>query len=134
MDCFRRIAGPAIGLLGATPHGRDKHSGQVLAAKRDNARRAKNILWAWRLDDEKNSAALERILGDRHPHLSFLLIIGRNSDLERRDLDRLRWRTNNVSFGQFRMVCLTYDQVFEQLKNRLQYWSEAFVSQGTLKS
>ena len=75
--------------------------------------------WAWRLSDEGESAAFRRIFGDSHPTLHFLLIAGRDADLTRDDLTRLRWRASHTTIGPYRMSCLTFDSVLQSLRRRL---------------
>ncbi|MBB4952621.1 hypothetical protein H4S14_000663 [Agrobacterium vitis] len=76
--------------------------------------------WAWRLSTEgSGSSAFRRVFGDSDPVVHFILIIGRDADLTDDDKARLRWRANNVSFGQYRMSCFTFDAVLGSLRRRL---------------
>ncbi|BCH58573.1 hypothetical protein RvVAR0630_11970 [Agrobacterium vitis] len=76
--------------------------------------------WAWRLSTEGGgSSAFRRIFGDNDPVIHFVLIVGRDADLTDDDKARLRWRANNVSFGQYRMSCFTFDAVLGSLRRRL---------------
>jgi hypothetical protein len=76
--------------------------------------------WAWRLSSESgSSAAFRRIFGDDHATIHFLLVIGRDDDLSVDDLIRLRWRANNVTLGQYRMSCATFDGVLQSIRRRL---------------
>ncbi len=78
------------------------------------------IDWAWRLSTEGDSSdALRRIFGDTHPTVHFLLIAGRDSDLTKDDLARLRWRANHIALGAFRVSCLTFDRVLTSLRRRV---------------
>jgi Domain of unknown function (DUF4263) len=76
--------------------------------------------WAWRLTTEGSSSpAYRRIFGANDASIHFLLIVGRDADLTADDLARLRWRANNISFGAFKMSCLTFDGVLGTLRRRL---------------
>lgn len=76
--------------------------------------------WAWRISAEgESSAAFRRIFGDDNPAIHLLLIIGRDADLEKDDLMRLRWRANHTSLGQFRMSCFTFDGILNSIRRRL---------------
>ncbi|AQS65433.1 MULTISPECIES: Shedu anti-phage system protein SduA domain-containing protein [Rhizobium/Agrobacterium group] len=75
--------------------------------------------WAWRLSEEKNSSAFRRIFGTNSPTIHLLLIVGRDADLVPDDLDRLRWRANNVAFGGYRMSCFTFDGILASIRRRL---------------
>ena len=76
--------------------------------------------WAWRLSAEgESSAAFRRIFGDDNPSIHFLLVVGRDADLSKSDLTRLRWRANHVSLGQYRMSCFTFDGLLQSIRRRL---------------
>lgn len=78
------------------------------------------IDWAWRLSAEGGgSAAFRRIFGDNDPVVHFVLVVGRDADLRKDDLARLRWRANNVSLGQYRMTCFTFDGLLQSIRRRL---------------
>lgn len=81
--------------------------------------------WAWRLSTEGgSSSALRRIFGQDDPTVHLLLVIGRDADLTRDDIARLRWRANHVSLGPFRMSCFTFDGIVSSLRRRLQMAAE----------
>ncbi len=76
--------------------------------------------WAWRISAEgEASAAFRRIFGDNNPTIHLLLVVGRDADLKRDDLIRLRWRANHVSLGQYRMSCFTFDGLLQSIRRRL---------------
>lgn len=76
--------------------------------------------WAWRLSAEgESSAAFRRIFGDNNPSLHLLLVVGRDADLSKDDLTRLRWRANHVSLGHYRMSCFTFDGLLQSIRRRL---------------
>jgi hypothetical protein len=76
--------------------------------------------WAWRLSAEAGtSEAFRRIFGGHHPVIHFVLVIGRDADLDSGDLARLRWRANNISLGQYRMSCFTFDGLLQSIRRRL---------------
>ncbi|MGO1074509.1 Shedu anti-phage system protein SduA domain-containing protein [Inquilinus sp. CA228] len=76
--------------------------------------------WAWRLSAEgESSAAIRRIFGDDNPTIHLLLVIGRDADLTKDDLARLRWRAQHTSLGHFRMSCFTFDGLLHSIRRRL---------------
>ena len=76
--------------------------------------------WAWRLSAEgESSAAFRRIFGDDNPAIHLLLVVGRDADLTKDDLARLRWRAKHMSLGQFRMSCFTFDGLLQSIRRRL---------------
>lgn len=76
--------------------------------------------WAWRISAEgESSAAFRRIFGDDNPAIHLLLVVGRDADLTRDDLTRLRWRAKHMALGQFRMSCFTFDGLLQSIRRRL---------------
>jgi hypothetical protein len=76
--------------------------------------------WAWRLSTEGHrSDAFERIFGDLNPAIHLVLIAGRDADLRPEDFARLRWRAQNMTLGQYRVSCFTFDGILASLKRRL---------------
>jgi hypothetical protein len=77
------------------------------------------IDWAWRLSYENQSHAFRRIFETNDPIIHFLLIAGRDADLNDDDQARIRWRANSLTLGVYRMSCLTFDGVLNTLRRRL---------------
>ncbi len=76
--------------------------------------------WAWRISAEgESSAAFRRVFGNDNPAIHLLLVIGRDADLTKDDLTRLRWRAKQTSLGQFRMSCFTFDGILQSVRRRL---------------
>lgn len=76
--------------------------------------------WAWRLSSEVDGTpAFQRIFGDAHPSIHLLLVVGRDADLGKEDVARLRWRASNISLGPFRMSCFTFDGILASIRRRL---------------
>lgn len=77
--------------------------------------------WAWRLDDEGSSNAIETMLGCRNPAISYMLVIGRDTHLNDRDRDRLRWRAAHVGVKGARVNCMTFDRMLALLRARAMF-------------
>jgi hypothetical protein len=76
--------------------------------------------WAWRLSCENHgSHAFRRIFGTNDPIIHFLLIAGRDADLNDDDQARIRWRANSMALGAYRISCLTFDGALNTLRRRL---------------
>lgn len=76
--------------------------------------------WAWRLYEEgSSSVAFESIFGARHASVHMLLIAGRDARLTESDQARLKWRADNISFGAFKMSCVTFDGVLNRLRRSI---------------
>jgi hypothetical protein len=77
--------------------------------------------WAWRLNQEGGTSdAFTRIFDVSHPSIHFLLIVGRDADLDARDKSRMHWRANSINLGPYRLSCLTFDGVLTGLRRRLE--------------
>lgn len=76
--------------------------------------------WVWRISAEgESSAAFRRIFGDNNPSIHLLLVVGRDADLTKDDLTRLRWRANHLFLGQYKMSCFTFDGLSQSIRRRL---------------
>jgi hypothetical protein len=76
--------------------------------------------WAWRISAEgQGSDAFRRVFGDSNPSIKLLLVIGRDADLTRDDLARLRWRAKHTSLGAFSFSCFTFDGFLQSVRRRL---------------
>lgn len=76
--------------------------------------------WAWRLScTNYDSLAFRRIFEMNDPSIHFLLIAGRDADLNDDDRARIRWRANSMALGAHRMSFLTFDGALSTLRRRL---------------
>jgi hypothetical protein len=76
--------------------------------------------WAWRLSTEGHrSDAFVRLFGASNPAIHLVLIAGRDADLRPEDIARLHWRAQNMTLGQYRISCFTFDGILASLKRRL---------------
>jgi len=75
--------------------------------------------WAWRLDTEGHSPAIQRVFGSQPVSVHLLLVIGRRGDLADHDFKRMTWRSQNVRLGSHSMSCLTFDDVLATLRRRI---------------
>jgi hypothetical protein len=81
--------------------------------------------WFYSLDDFKKTERFARDFG--HGHVTFLglLVVGRTSALSDSDRNRLRWRTEKVRVDSHAIECLTYDDLYENLKWRMSAYPQA---------
>ncbi len=68
---------------------------------------------------EFEDAGPQSIFGDLNPAIHLVLIAGRDADLRPEDFARLRWRAQNMTLGQYRISCFTFDGILASLKRRL---------------
>jgi len=78
------------------------------------------IDWLWKLDDNKQTANFRKIFGNNEIQSIALLIVGR--DLYVTDQERFRWRSTHVVIGHTKLYAYTYDQIFNALSAKLQFY------------
>jgi hypothetical protein len=82
--------------------------------------------WFCHLDDFKKTDRFHRNFGYGHVDFVGLLLIGRNKGLDTDDIRRLRWRTHNVIVNSHPVVCMTYDDLYKELKEGYERYAAAF--------
>ena len=82
--------------------------------------------WFYLLDDFKNNDRLQRNFGYGHIDFVGLLLIGHTRGLDDHDIRRLRWCTRKVIIDSHPIICMTFDQLYHDLKDRLDLYSAAF--------
>lgn len=87
--------------------------------------------WFCNLDDFKKTDRFHRNFGYGHIDFVGLLLIGRNEGLDADDMRRLRWRTHNVIVNSHHVVCMTYDDLYKELKEGYERYSAAFAVETT---
>jgi hypothetical protein len=75
--------------------------------------------WFWKLDDMKNTTTFQNQFGVGHIRYYGLLVLGRRADLSHREQTRLRWRLEKVLVDSKPVVCVTFDELFDDLNHRL---------------
>jgi len=53
-----------------------------------------------------------------------LLIAGRSASLSKLDQERLEWRASKISFGAYKMSCMTLDGILHALSRRSLMWGQ----------
>lgn len=82
--------------------------------------------WFYQLDDFRKTDRFQKNFGYGHIDFVGLLLIGRNQEMDENDRKRLRWRTNRVIIDSHPMVCMTYDELYQELKDKLDLYAAAF--------
>lgn len=85
--------------------------------------------WFCAFDDFKHTPHFQKNFGYGHVDFVGLLLIGRNAGLEPDDVRRLRWRTHHVVVNSHPVICMTYDDLFRELKEGYERLSVAFKSE-----
>lgn len=76
--------------------------------------------WFWTLDENKNTSDFNYAFGSGKISYVGLLVIGRDKFIsEQREQDRWFWLQENLLINSKRVICITYDQLYKDLRNRL---------------
>jgi hypothetical protein len=78
------------------------------------------IDWLFKLSDMRSSLEFENRFGNRHADFSMLLVVGRSSPLSPREHGRLNWRKQKVVVDSVHINCLTFDELYDDLRFRLE--------------
>jgi hypothetical protein len=78
------------------------------------------IDWFWKLDDlVKTDTMRHRFEGAGSIHYYGLLVIGRSGHLEPLERARFSWRRNRVVVDSRHIYCLTFDELYNDLRDKL---------------
>ncbi|HUB23935.1 MAG TPA: Shedu anti-phage system protein SduA domain-containing protein [Tepidisphaeraceae bacterium] len=72
--------------------------------------------WFYKVDDIRKTDGFARVFGDSSATFCGLLVIGRSSGLSEDDRRRLRWRSQHVLKDNHAIQCITYDQMYADLR------------------
>ncbi len=82
--------------------------------------------WFCLLDGQKNTPDFHKCFGYGHIDFVGLLLVGRTRGLSDDDIRRLRWRKHNVVVASHPVFCMTYDELYEGLKESYELHAAAF--------
>jgi hypothetical protein len=78
--------------------------------------------WFYKLQVMTNSADMEARLGKRSIDYTGVLIVGRDQHMQPGEHLRLKWRREHVIVNSKRIICVTFDQLLEDLTFRLDWY------------
>jgi hypothetical protein len=78
--------------------------------------------WFYKLQVMTDSADMEARLGKRAIDYTGVLIVGRDQHMQTGEQLRLKWRREHVIVNSKRIVCVTFDQLLEDLTFRLDWY------------
>jgi hypothetical protein len=81
--------------------------------------------WFYNLDDFKGTKGFARTFGTGHVRFIGLLVIGRSASLDEAKRSRLKWRTEKVLIDSHPVNCITFDELYESLRDRFVRYREA---------
>ncbi len=90
----------------------------------------KIVDWFHKLHDMTNTAGMEARFGKRAIDYTGVLVVGRDQYMDVGEQERLRWRREHVIVNSKRIVCVTYDQLLEDLEFRLGWFGPAAQAGG----
>ncbi|RDU38683.1 DUF4263 domain-containing protein [Neobacillus piezotolerans] len=79
------------------------------------------IDWFWKLNDFRQSGSFRTIYGSDLSNFNGLLVIGRTAFIAPLEQQRLNWRKNYVQVNSKSILCMTYDELYEILKIKLNF-------------
>jgi hypothetical protein len=82
--------------------------------------------WFCLLDGQKGTPDFQKYFGYGHIDFVGLLLVGRNEGLSQDDVRRLRWRKHHVLVDSHPVFCMTYDELYEGLKETFELHAAAF--------
>ena len=86
------------------------------------------IDWAYKLDSLSRSHDILARFGVHEITYEMILVIGRDDHLDEGEKHRLKWRSNNVSVQNNKIMCMTFDNLLDELFDRLVAFSMAVAS------
>lgn len=81
--------------------------------------------WFYKLQVMTDSADMEARFGQRAIDYAGVLVVGRDQHLQTGEQLRLRWRREHVIVNSKRIICVTFDQLLEDLAFRLDWFVPA---------
>ena len=75
--------------------------------------------WFWKLEDQSRSNEFRHRFGSADARFSAVLVIGRSHFLPPRERQRLNWRLDPVIINSNKAMCLTFDDLYNELHGRL---------------
>ena len=79
------------------------------------------IDWFYKLNGLQNSNDFLERFNYRHIHYEGLLIIGRSQFMSETEMNRLEWRVKRVVTDSKHINCITYDQLYDMLREKMEY-------------
>ncbi|BAZ28816.1 hypothetical protein NIES4074_12510 [Cylindrospermum sp. NIES-4074] len=73
----------------------------------------------WKIDDFKNTTLSRSIFESENIEFYGILIIGRDAFISPLDKARLKWRLNKVLVDSRKVICITFDQLARDIRDRL---------------
>jgi hypothetical protein len=80
--------------------------------------------WFWKLADMENTTEFVSRFGGTASYEG-ILVIGRSTGLEHKEIKRLKWRRGKVVADSKHVHCVTYDELYQHLDSKLRIYEAA---------
>lgn len=90
--------------------------------------------WFYKLDDMEGSKEFMSRFGADYIKYYGMLILGRKQYLHYKEQMRLKWRIDKVLIDSQKVICLTFDDLYEDLNKRLNIYKMAYLAERDDKS
>jgi hypothetical protein len=90
--------------------------------------------WFCALSDASNTNDFRDTFGDQEITFVSLLVMGRDSELDAAKRRRLAWRTNKVLIDSNKVICITFDQLHDEMKTKYEFYAAAVAGEATSTS
>lgn len=76
--------------------------------------------WFWKLEDQSRTEEFRHRFGGADARFAAMLVVGRSGFLPPRERRRLTWRLDRVIINSNKIHCLTFDDLYEGLAEKLE--------------
>ena len=90
--------------------------------------------WFYNLEDFKNTQGFSATFGPGHTSFTGLMVMGRSASLDDIKKSRLRWRTDTVSIGKHKVICITFDELHAVLQRKFHRYSAGSKVEATTEA
>ncbi len=84
--------------------------------------------WFWKLSDMEKTVEFKSKFGRDFIKYYGMLIMGRSRYLEYKEQMRLKWRIDKVLVDSQKVICLTFDELYEHLERCLRIYKLAYLA------
>jgi len=75
--------------------------------------------WFYKLEDQRATREFRNKFGGEDVTYTGILVVGRSFFISGEDQSRLNWRSDKMVLNSVPILCLTFDELYERLDNRL---------------
>jgi hypothetical protein len=87
--------------------------------------------WFYKLEDQRATRDFRYRFGSQDITYTGILLAGRSYAISEKDQARLNWRSDKMVLNSVPILCITFDELYERLDNRLKLFRPAYELEGT---